>query len=124
MFTKRGCALFPHHPPRVGTFFPFHRRGATLVVIHAARLREQMFSFSGSQWEPRSNTGGFTSEEAAARPSGHQVALQAFASPLPPTYIPNDDVILFSPLYHTAQTGSVRLLLLLLLSVWIHFDFQ
>lgn len=112
-------------PLRVGTFFPFHRRGATLVVIHAARLREQMFSFSGSQWESRSNTGGFTSEEGAARPSGHQVALQAFASPLPPTYIPNDDVILFSPLYHTAQTGSVRLLLLLLLlSVWIHFDFQ
>lgn len=46
----------------------------------------------------------------------HQVAVQVF-SRRPPTYIPNDDVILFRPLYHMAQTGS------LLPSMWIHFDF-
>lgn len=47
----------------------------------------------------------------------HQVALKVF--PLhAPTYIPNNDVIFFIPLYHMAQTGS------LLLSMWIYSDFQ
>lgn len=46
----------------------------------------------------------------------HQVALKVF--PLhAPTYIPNNDVIFFIPLYHMAQTGS------LLLSMWIYSVF-
>lgn len=76
-----------------------------------------MFPFSSTHRELCFNTGGFRSEDGVAAETDTRWQSKSSLSS-PPTYIPNDDVILFRPLYHMAQTGS------LLLSVWIHFDFQ
>lgn len=65
-----------------------------------------MFSFSSSHRELCFNTGGFTSEEDVVGEKDTRWHSKSFLSSTP-TYIPNDDVILFRPLYHMAQTGSV-----------------
>lgn len=76
-----------------------------------------MFSFSSTHRELCFNSGGFRSEEGVVGEMDTRWQSKSSLSS-PPTYIPNDDVILFRPLYHMAQTGS------LLPSMWIRFDFQ
>lgn len=112
--------MFPHgnsgcHSPHcVRTLSCFIQYGAALlVVIHAVRMREQMFSFSSTHSELCFNTGGFRSQEGVDGEMDTRWQSKSSLSS-PPTYIPNDDVILFRPLYHMVQTGS------LLLSMWIH----
>lgn len=97
-------------------FHPAKYRSAP-GVVHAARVGEQMFSFSSSHRELSFNTGGFTSEHGVVGEMDTRWHSKSFLSTTP-AYIINDDVILFRPLYHIAQTGSV------LLSMQIHFDFQ
>lgn len=78
------------------------------LVIHAARLGEQMFSFNSTHGELCFNTGGFRSEHVVVGETDTRWQSKSSLSS-PPTYIPNDDVILFRPLYHMAQTGSLLL---------------
>lgn len=82
------------------------------AVIHAARLGEQMFSFSST------HGGGALCQRLSGVQSKNPTpggALSLFSS-APPTSSPNDDVILFRPSSHMAQTGCA------LLSMWKHFD--
>ena len=81
------------------------------------RLWEQMFSFSSIHRELCFNTGCFTSEEGAVVETDTRWQSRSSLSS-PPTYISNDDVILFTQLYHKAHAGAA------LLSMWAHFDFH
>lgn len=87
------------------------------MVMLAARLEEQMFSFSSTHRGLCFNMAGFRSGDGVVGDVDTRWQSKSLLS-IPPTYIPNNDVILFIPLYHMAQTGSLRP------SVWMYFDFQ
>lgn len=82
------------------------------AVIHAARLGEQMFPFCST------HGGGALCRRLSGVQSKNPTpgGAPSLFSSAPPTCIPNDDVILFRPSSHMAQTGCA------LLSMWKHFD--
>lgn len=53
--------------------------------------------------------GALRQRQCAVKKTRHQVALQVFFHQQPPTSIPNDDVILYRPSSHMAQTGCALL---------------
>lgn len=110
-------------PPVYGHFPVSSRprsRRAVLLVIHAARLGEQMSSFSRTHRELCFSMVGFRwVESVVCMPDTRWQSKSSLF--IAPTYIPNDDVILFIPLYHMAQAGSLLFgYTLIFFDCWYH----
>lgn len=89
--------------------FLFHPTQTSAAVIHAARLGEQMFSFSSTH-----GGGALCSQSGVQSENPTPGGAPSLFHQEPPTSIPNDDVIFFRPSALMVRTACA------LLSIWKH----